>query len=263
MFIDTNANVSRWPFRRTPCDETDALVDRLKRLNVTQAWTGSLDGLFHRDMGGVNQRLFAECQMHSQLLIPFGSVNPTLPDWEDDLRRCHEDYKMPGIRLHPNFHGYTIDDARLKRLMQLAAERDLIVQLAVRMDDTRVQHHLMQVPDVDIERLPRLIGEIPGLRLMLINALRVVLQPRIGRIVAAGNVHVEISMLEGLGCVGKLLKTMPLERIHFGSHLPLFNIESAILKLRESKLTKEHHAAITWRNAKELRDARNERADRK
>jgi hypothetical protein len=145
--------------------------------------------------------------------------------------------------------------------MQQAAERDLIVQLAVRMDDTRVQHHLMQVSDVDVEQLPRLIGEIPGLRLMLINALRVVLQPRIGRIVAAGNVHVEISMLEGLGCVGKLLETIPLERIHFGSHLQSFNIESAILKLRESKLTKEQHAAMTWRNANELREGSSERAD--
>lgn len=252
MIIDTNVNLSRWPFRRTPCDETDALLERLRKWSITQAWTGSLDGVFHRDVGGVNQRLFEECQRHTSLLIPFGTVNPTLPDWEEDLRRCHEDYRMPGIRLHPNYHGYTIDDPRLEQLLQLAIERDLIVQLAVRMDDTRVQHHLMQVADVNVDPLPALLQNVPGLRLMLINALRVVLQPKLRGIVDAGNVHVEISMLEGLGCVGELLATMPLERVHFGSHLPLFNLESAILKLSESALTDDQREAITYRNAKRL-----------
>lgn len=255
MIIDTNVNLSRWPFRRTPCDETDALLARLKKWNITQAWTGSLDGLFHRDVGGVNKRLFEECQRHKNVLVPLGSVNPTLPDWQEDLRRCHEDYQMPGIRLHPNFHGYAIDDSRLQQLLQIAQERGLMVQLAVRMDDTRVQHHLMQVEDVKVEFLPTLLKKLPKLRFMLINALRVVMQPTLTKIVNAGNVHVEISMLEGIGGVSKLLKTIPLERIHFGSHLPLFNLESAILKLDESPLTEEQLSAITYRNAARLFDA--------
>ncbi len=254
MIIDTNVNLSRWPFRRTPCDELDALVARLKKWNVAQAWAGSLDGLFHRDVGGVNKRLFEDCGRHKNVLIPLGTVNPTLPDWQEDLRRCHEDYRMPGIRLHPNFHGYAIDDPRLKQLLEDAQQRGLIVQLAVCMDDTRVQHHLMQVEDVDVEPLPAVLQEVPNLRFILVNALRVVMQPTLGRIVKAGNVHVEISMLEGIGGLSQLLKTIPLERIHFGSHLPLFNLESAILKLDESPLTEEQLSAITYGNAKRLVD---------
>lgn len=254
MMIDTNVNLSRWPFRRTPCDQTDALLARLKQWNIMQAWTGSLDGLFHRDVGGVNKRLFEECERHKNVLIPFGTVNPTLPDWQEDLRRCHEDFQMPGIRLHPNFHGYLIDDPRLEQLLQNAQQRGLIVQLAMRMDDTRVQHHLMQVADVDVEPLPTLLQEVPKLRFMLINALRVVMQPTLGRIVNAGNVHVEISMLEGIGGLSKLLKAIPVERIHFGSHLPLFNLESAILKLEESPLTDKQLSAITYGNARRLVD---------
>ncbi len=252
MIIDTNVNLSRWPFRRLPCDETPALIKRLKKWNVNQAWAGSLDGIFHRDVGGVNLRLFEECQEHKEILLPFGTVNPALPDWQEDLRRCREDYRMPGIRLHPNYHGYRLDDPRCIKLLELARDAKLLVQLAVRMDDTRVQHPLMQVEDVDLNPLPAVVQSVPDLRLMLLNSLGILRQPLLGKILKAGKVHVEISMLEGLGGIAQLLKTIPLDRLHFGSHLPLFVLESAIFKLQESPLSETQLTAIQSGNAKKL-----------
>ena len=154
MIIDVNANLSRWPFRRTPCDELPRLIEKYRKYGVQQAWVGSLDGLFHRDMGGVNLRLAEACRQERRVkLVPFGSVNPMLPDWQEDVRRCAEEYHMPGIRLHPNYHGYKLDEPVAAELLDLAAQRGLIVQLAVRMDDIRVQHPLMRIPDVDTKPL--------------------------------------------------------------------------------------------------------------
>lgn len=253
MIIDTNVNLSRWPFRRTPCDELPALVAKLRKAKVAQAWTGSLDGIFHRDVGGVNQRLYDSCREHRELLVPFGCINPTLPDWPEDLRRCHEDYAMPGIRLHPNYHGYTLSDERFEQLLALATERRLIVQVVIRMDDPRVQHHLMQVNDVDVSPLPAILRSLPKTKLMLLNSLRTVRVPQLVEVVNAGNVHVEISMLEGIAGISKMLKSVPLTRLDFGSHLPLFVIESALLKLDESPLSKSQRLAICRGNADRLR----------
>jgi hypothetical protein len=36
--------------RRLPNDETRGLVTKLRRAGVTQAWTGSFDGVFHKDL---------------------------------------------------------------------------------------------------------------------------------------------------------------------------------------------------------------------
>ena len=55
--VDTNVSLFHWPFRRLPLDETEALVNKFRSLGVSQAWTGSFEGILHRDISGVNSRL--------------------------------------------------------------------------------------------------------------------------------------------------------------------------------------------------------------
>jgi predicted TIM-barrel fold metal-dependent hydrolase len=127
--IDTNVTLFQWPGRRLPYDDPASLVRKLERHGITQAWAGSFDGLLQRDIAGVNARLADACGASGGRLIPFGSINPMLPNWEADLQRCAEAHRMRGVRLHPNYHGYTLRDARFKQLIAVAAERRLLVQV--------------------------------------------------------------------------------------------------------------------------------------
>ncbi|MFM8468393.1 MAG: amidohydrolase family protein [Limisphaerales bacterium] len=250
--IDTNLTLARWPFRRCPRDETPALVAKLREHGVTQAWAGTFDGLLHKDLASANARLAAECRTHAGLLVPFGSVNPKMPDWEEEVRRCAEVHRMPGLRLHPNYHGYKLDDPAFARLLGLAAEKKLLVQLAVIMEDERTLHPLVQVPPVDTAPLADLLKKTPGLRLQLLNAFRTLRGEPLLRLAAAG-AHLEIATLEGVAGVANLVAQIPAERLCFGSHAPLFYFESAALKLKESILTPDQDRAIRSGNAQRLR----------
>jgi uncharacterized protein len=254
MIIDTNAYLSRWPFRRLAGDEPAEFVTRMRRHGVGQAWVGSFDGLLHRDIGGVNARLAADCKEHGKgLLVPFGTVNPKLPDWKEDLRRCREQYRMPGIRLHPNYHGYTLADAEFADVLRLAPQAGLIVQLAVGMEDERTQHPLMRVPVVDLAPLAGIVRTVPSLRLVVLNQKR---DPRSKQIAAAGQVWFDIAMVEGVEGVGALMRDLPRGRVVFGSHFPLFYFESAALKVREAGFSDAEEKAICEENARMLLGAR-------
>jgi predicted TIM-barrel fold metal-dependent hydrolase len=253
LIIDTNVNISRWPFRRLAGDETSDLVARLRKQDVVQAWAGSFDGILHKDIGGVNARLAAECDTHGRdFLAPFGSINPKLPDWQEDVRRCAKDYRMPGIRLHPNYHGYNLKDPVFAELLQLAGASAIIVQLVVAMEDIRTQHPLVRVPPVDLGPLAEVVKEHRSTRVHVLNWWPALRGERTRPLADAGEVYFDFAMLEGIEGVARLAEQLPPERILFGSNFPLFYFEAALLKVQESGLPEARKKLLLEENARRL-----------
>lgn len=253
MITDVNVNLSRWPFRRLPNDEPAQLVRKLRDRGITQAWACSFDGLLHKDLSAVNQRISEECSTYGKdLLLPVGAINPMLPDWKTDVLRCREVHGMKVIRLFPNYHGYELSDPVVPELFDLAQSSELIVQIALKMEDERTHHPLMQVPEVKTEPLKEVLKDFPDLAIVLLNGLKSLRGNALSELIRSGNVYVEISMLEGVGGIEKILALVPVERLLFGSHFPFFYLESALLKLQESELGNFRLKAITQDNAAKL-----------
>ena len=250
--IDSNVYLSHWPFRRLPLDESDALADKLRAAGITQAWAGSFDALLHKDIAAVNERLVTDCARHADLLVPFGAVNLSLPDWQEDVRRCADVHGMRGIRLHPNYHEYTLDDSRFAELLEQAAEHQLIVQIAVRMEDDRTQHPLVRVPAVDLTKLSPLLAAHPDVQVQLVNCGRDLTPPLLRELAEQTNLWIEFSMTEGVGGVAKLTRDFPYERVLFGTYAPFFPVESSLLKLEESELGNALRERITQTNPEAL-----------
>jgi len=155
-----------------------------------------------------------------------------LPDWREDLSRCFRRHKMPGIRLHPGYHGYTLADRTFAQVLEQATKTGLFVQIAVTMEDPRTQHSRMRVPDVDLAPLPRLMRDQPGARVQLLN-----LRPRRAQIDSLSKIHgvyLDTARVEGTDGVPTLLGKMPRGRVLFGTHAPLLIPEAALIRTHES-----------------------------
>lgn len=257
--IDTNVHISEWPFRDLKYSETSAMVDKLRKHGIGEAWTGSYDALFHKNIDSVNARLTEACRQYGEgLLVPFGTVNPRWPDWKEDLRRCDEEYGMPGIRLYPSYQNYTLELPDFAKLLTEASDREMVVQIAIDQEDERMQHPQVEIPAVDVSPLPAVLESVPDVTVQLLNPFRHVRGDNLESVIKETEVLFGISNLDGNGGLERIMAgnhwylgntPIPSDRLLIGSHVPFRPVENVLFKLMESALDEEDATAIMSENA--------------
>ena len=259
--IDCNVHLFDWPFRKLKYARTAALVMKLREHRITKAWAGNFEAVLNKQLDASNRRLAEECQAHGDgMLVPIGSVNPAAPDWEEDLRRCHAQHRMLGVRLYPTYHGYALDHAELPRLLGETAKRGMLVQIVLRLEDERVHHPALTAPAIDVSPLPDVLKKVPQAKVQLINSAGPLLAGNVAALVKETQVTFDIAATEGNGGVGRLIEAtnpsykgaIPVERLVFGSHAPFFPCESALLKLFESPLDLTQLEKLMHANARRI-----------
>jgi predicted TIM-barrel fold metal-dependent hydrolase len=248
QIVDTHVYLGQWPHAYLADSEPTALIALLRRHQITQAWAGRFDGLFHKDVAGVNERLAVECASASdKFLVPFGTINPTLPDWEDDVRRCHELHHMRGIRLHPSYHGYTLEDSRFTQLLQLAAEQRLMVQLVVRLHTSQHRWLTPKVASVNLVSLPNVLKRIPTVPMVIAGVAANTNDEVIQSLMRVDGVYFDLSGETGHARSTAVdTKGSASTRFVFGSQMPLGDIREAIERYRQAGVEPTSVADLRW-----------------
>jgi predicted TIM-barrel fold metal-dependent hydrolase len=248
MTIDTNCHLGHWPFRRIEHADADGLLGLLDRHAVQQAWVGAFEGLFYRDCGQANRELRARVSGHEDRLVPWATINPNFPAWEDDLREARES-GMAGVRLYPNYHGYALDAPCLRELLAALAG-ELPVALYHKFVDERLHHWTCLVPSVEMTLEP-LVAAFPDQRFLLCGCTMPHAQA-LADTIRQGRICMDISRVEGIEGVRLLIETIGLDHIVLGSHAPYFTMGAAHLKLAASGLSDEEREAVGTVNPQAL-----------
>ena len=259
--IDCNVHLFDWPFRKLKYAQTDALAAKLRKHCITKAWAGNFEAVLHTQFDAANRRLAEECRSKGDgMFVPIGTINPGGPDWEEDLRRCHEAYRMAGVRLYPAYHGYGLDRAEFVKLLAETAKRKLLVQIVLRMEDERCHHPALVIGAVDVGPLVEALKKLPQAKVQLINSAGRLLGKNVAALVRETQVTFDIAATEGNGGVSQLIAgtnysytgAIPIERLVFGSHAPFFPCESALMKLFESPLNLAQLEPLMYANTNRL-----------
>ncbi len=238
MSIDVHAYCGPWAFRHIPDVEPDALVRRLARAGIHRALVSATEAVLYKDPQQANRLLAERVQRQPERLLPVATLNPRLLGWEADWDWCLRMLAPVGLRLHPNYHGYSLASLEARALIAAAAAQlGLIIFVVNRLEDERVNHPLARVAPLPTEDIVAALCAAPeghfvlcGLRLAEIMSL-VAYAPDLT------HYTVEISHLQHpLDALVRLREVLPADRIMLGSGAPLMMPEPAVYKVHMARL---------------------------
>jgi predicted TIM-barrel fold metal-dependent hydrolase len=252
MMVDVNAYLGHFAFRRLRHNTASALLKLMDEKRIDQAWVSSASAITYRNAQSGNEELAEEVRAHGDRLIPFAVINPAYAGWKEDLKTCHEKMGMRGIRIYPRWHNYTLSSKPCLELVNLAAERGLLVSIPQRVEDPRERSWLINVPDLPLPEIAALIKACPQAKFVLLNGLGFHSSP-LGRADSGlpANYVMEISRLTALldNQIGQLITNLGADRLVFGTGTPFSYPDAGLLKLEVLTASKEDKDKIGSGNA--------------
>lgn len=234
MLIDANAYIGHWPFLQLKYNNFPALSERMEEFGTDRSVVSSLNGIFYKNTQFANEELFEEIRSkksYQERFIPFAVINPIYNGWREDFETSVTKLGMKGIRLHPIYHRYELDNPFCIELVKMARDRGLPVALSLRMVDSRPSSWLDVEKEWSLTDIMPIIRAVPDAKFMIVNlANNVALNEKDTELLKKSNVLMDTSGRNVLD-LGGLLKTYGRDKFCFGTHSPVLDYATGLLRL--------------------------------
>ena len=187
---------------------------------------------------------------HPDQVIAFGTVHPGYDNWENELARIKA-AGIRGIKLHPDFQSFWLDDPRLLPIFE-AAQKDFVFEIHIG-DRTSPEKN----PSCPY-KLASILRQFPGIHIiaahfggyrMWSHALEVFSDNRFENLWFDTSSTTPFATPE---LAHKLLNTFPRERILFGTDWPLYDPVEELQRLQNLGGLKDSEMEVIMSNASAL-----------
>lgn len=252
MIIDVNAYLGHFAFRRLRHNTAVSLLSLMDSKRIDKAVVSSASAITYRNAQAGNEELAAEIRGYRDRLIPFAVINPFYAGWRDDLKICHEEFAMVGLRLYPKWHNYQLSSPCCRDLVHAATERGMVISIPIRVEDNRQRSWLLNVPDVALEEIVELVKANPKARFILLNGIGY-----IGCLLGRKNNSLQSNYAIGLSRLsatlanelGQLITNLGAGRVMFGTGMPFNYPDPALVKLEVLDISEADKEKIRSQNA--------------
>jgi hypothetical protein len=185
----------------------------------------------------------------SERLIPFASVHPDDPALEAHVQAV-ADAGFRGIKLHPYFQKFTMDEPRLEPLYEAVRRADLVLLMHSGFDIGFPRKRIC-----DPARVRAVADAFPGLRLIAAHLGGWMDWDETERWLLGRPVVLDLAAIFGYlddERIRRLLLAHPQEYLVFGSDSPWFDQSQSLDRLRKLHLPAKLEQAILYDNAARL-----------
>lgn len=184
-------------------------------------------------------------------LLSLGTLHPDFPDLPAELRRIRE-LGLPGIKLHPEYQSFALEESRLEPLWRICRDLRLPVLLHAG-EDWRYPPPCRATPAA----IARIARAWPGLTLIAAHFGGFRLWDEVARELLGLPVFLDISFTLGFLPDERFLRMARhhgADRILFASDAPWQDPAATLAAFRRLPLTPAEQRAILWDNAAGLFD---------
>jgi len=193
----------------------DGMKARLESAGVSQSIVFPLNDPNARDdYSGPNDIVWAAYEEYPDAFVPFFRLNPH-KNYDTEFERC-VDRGFKGLKLHPISQEFELDDKRVVRLFEMAAEMDLPVLV-----------HAGYLMQRIVEPLLPTVERLPGLRLILGHSAMVEVLAATRAFKDHPNILFETSVVKAKDLFVLFCSLDP-SRICYGSDIPYGDIPSTL-----------------------------------
>lgn len=255
MIIDVNSYIGHFAFRRLRHNTAPKLLSLMDRARIDRAVVSSASSITYRNPQAGNEEMAVEIKSHADRFTGFAVLNPVYAGWRDDLKTCHQQFGMRGVRLYPRWHNYGLTDPACHELVQAVTDLDMVISIPMRVEDRRQSSWLVNVPDVDTEEIAQLVTTFPKTRFILVNGSGYE-RSSLGRKDSGlpANFVIDIALLtaEVPNETMRLIENLGEDRVVFGTGIPFHYPGPALTKMEILQLDDTVKDKIRWRTATSL-----------
>jgi len=258
MLIDSNAYIGHWPFRRLRGNTCEGLLERMNHSGIDMSVVSNLNGIFYKNTQHANEELYDEIRSKKNLagrFAPFAVINPIYNGWKDDLEVCASKMGMKGIRLHPVYHGYELENPSCIELVKLARDKNLVIAFSLRIVDSRPSSWLDVEKEWSLKDIVPILKAVPDAKYLILNvANNTSLSPEDLDLFKKTNLIMDTSG-RNIANLGEMMRKFGSEKFAFGTHSPILDYRTGLLRvesLRDSEADAKTKELLRSGNIKRL-----------
>lgn len=191
----------------------------------------------------INDFIYKEVQAHKEQFIGFGTLHIDYENFEKEIIRIR-DLGLKGIKLHPDFQKFKIDDSKMDNIYEVLAQNNLAV--LVHAGDSRFDFS-------GPKRILNVITKHPTLKMVGAHFGGYTQWEDSLEFLVGKDIYFDTSSTLWKLPIEKanmMIKKHGAEKFFFGSDFPMWDHEDELQRFNQLDLTQEEKEMILYKNAK-------------
>ncbi|MCD4823287.1 MAG: amidohydrolase [Phycisphaerae bacterium] len=218
------------------------LLDEMDADGIAFGYVTDIGSMFLREPSDANVAFIESCAAHSERLSPLPVIDLSTETFEKDIA-AYSEMGVKGIRIAPNYHGYSLDESYCRRLIDILRERQMMLFLASQAEDVRFQSACLGVKALGLGEISHLVENSRGVRVVL-NGFRA---SDVQNVFDSPPEHVffDVSAFDSsFPSMETLIEQWGPSPFVYGSHVPILCRGASLCNLRKSLLSAENITII-------------------